>query len=164
MWIKPKTNWTREDVPLPEDFNRIEGNVRELKEGADGLKEDFNRIEGNVRELKEGADGLKEEVSALQAAGFAEKTDVISDSGAVSAGATVSFPIPPYPLPPLSGHRYYLISVYSPTVTTIENAAELPGYVTWHLRRGKTGERDAVLITNSTGSTVTLYIKAAYIA
>lgn len=42
MWIDPKTNWTREDVPLPEDFNRIEGNVREL--------------EGNVRELKEKAD------------------------------------------------------------------------------------------------------------
>ncbi len=31
MWIEPKTNWTREDVPLPEDFNRIEGNTKELK-------------------------------------------------------------------------------------------------------------------------------------
>ena len=31
MWIEPKTNWTREDVPLPEDFNRIEGNIRELQ-------------------------------------------------------------------------------------------------------------------------------------
>jgi hypothetical protein len=144
MWIEPKTNWTREDVPLPEDFNRIEGNVKELKEGADGLKKEVSAL--------------------LQAAGFAEKTEVISASGALSAGATVSFLIPSPPLPPLSGHRYYLISVYSPTATTIENAAELPGYVTWHLRRGKTGERDAVLITNNTGSAVTLYIEAAYIA
>ena len=37
MWIDPKTNWTRDSVPLPEDFNRIEGNVRELKAGVDGL-------------------------------------------------------------------------------------------------------------------------------
>ena len=31
MWIDPKTNWTSKDVPLPGDFNRIEGDVKELK-------------------------------------------------------------------------------------------------------------------------------------
>jgi hypothetical protein len=30
-WQTPKTNWGAADVPLPDDFNRIEGNVQELQ-------------------------------------------------------------------------------------------------------------------------------------
>jgi hypothetical protein len=135
MWIDPKTNWTRDSVPLPEDFNRIEGNVRELKTGAEVLNDSV--------------------------AGMAKITVVsdIADTGAVGAGGTVSFL-----LPPSSGHRFYLISIYSPTAATVEAVAELPGYVTWHLIRGKTGERDAVIITNQTASAVILYSKVAYVS
>ena len=30
-WQTPKTNWGAADVPSPDDFNRIEGNVQELQ-------------------------------------------------------------------------------------------------------------------------------------
>ena len=135
MWIDPKTNWTSKDVPLPDDFNRIEGNVKELKAGAEVLNDSV--------------------------AGMAKITVVsdIADTGAVGAGGTVSLL-----LPPSSGHRFYLISIYSPTAATVEAVAELPGYVTWHLIRGKTGERDAVIITNQTASAVILYSKVAYVS
>ena len=37
-WIPPKTNWSVEDVPGLEDFERIEGNTSYLKEQTDELK------------------------------------------------------------------------------------------------------------------------------
>jgi len=140
MWIDPKTNWTSKDVPLPGDFNRIEGNVKELKEGVDGLAV---------------------EVDAIQAGGIPKITFIesIPTSIVVAAGNTVS-----QPLQSSSGHCFYLISIYSPTETVAETAAELPGFVTWHLRQGKTGAKDTILITNQSSSAVTIYIKAAYIS
>ena len=30
-WQTPKTNWQAADAPLPDDFNRIEGNVQDLQ-------------------------------------------------------------------------------------------------------------------------------------
>lgn len=32
-WVTPKTNWGVE-APLPADFNRIEGNIAELKKAS----------------------------------------------------------------------------------------------------------------------------------
>ena len=131
MWIEPKTNWTSKDVPLPDDFNRIEGNVKELKAGVDGL------------------------------AGAAKITVIVSDSKTIGAGGVVVIP-----LLPSQEHRFYLISVHSPTANSISETSEaLTGYVTWSLVRGKVGEKDAILIYNrSVLETVTVYIKAAYIS
>ena len=33
-WQTPKTNWNVETPPLPADFNRIEGNIAELRKAA----------------------------------------------------------------------------------------------------------------------------------
>jgi len=30
-WQTPKTNWTSGDIPVANDFNRIEGNIQELQ-------------------------------------------------------------------------------------------------------------------------------------
>jgi hypothetical protein len=30
-WQTPKTNWTTGDIPVADDFNRIEGNIQELQ-------------------------------------------------------------------------------------------------------------------------------------
>jgi hypothetical protein len=37
-WQTPKTNWGAADVPLPDDFNRIEGNTQHLKDEVDSHK------------------------------------------------------------------------------------------------------------------------------
>ncbi len=37
-WQTPKTNWSAADVPLPDDFNRIEGNTQHLKDEVDSHK------------------------------------------------------------------------------------------------------------------------------
>ena len=34
-WQTPKTNWQAADAPLPDDFNRIEGNTQYLKDEID---------------------------------------------------------------------------------------------------------------------------------
>lgn len=31
-WQTPKTDWEGSDVPLADDFNRIEGNIQELEQ------------------------------------------------------------------------------------------------------------------------------------
>ncbi len=51
-WQTPKTNWGAADVPLPDDFNRIEGNVQELqntKETPAGAQAKANTAEANAK-------------------------------------------------------------------------------------------------------------------
>lgn len=51
-WQTPKTNWGAADVPLPDDFNRIEGNVQELqntKETPAGAQAKANSAEANAK-------------------------------------------------------------------------------------------------------------------
>jgi hypothetical protein len=36
-WTTPKTNWKAGDCPTPADFNRAEGNSRQLNKGGGGL-------------------------------------------------------------------------------------------------------------------------------
>jgi hypothetical protein len=51
-WQTPKTNWGAADVPLPDDFNRIEGNVQELqntKETPAGAQAKADAAEANAK-------------------------------------------------------------------------------------------------------------------
>ena len=50
-YITPKTNWLSADVPLPSDFNRIEGNIEELqnsKETPSGAQAKADAAESNA--------------------------------------------------------------------------------------------------------------------
>lgn len=48
-WEEPKIDWESTDVPLPEDFKRIEGNEKELKTTTDELSKPFTwgRLKGS---------------------------------------------------------------------------------------------------------------------
>jgi hypothetical protein len=141
MWIEPKTNWTREDVPLPEDFNRIEGNVREIKgEVEDEIKPAIDTLNGIV-------------------ATKARLTKTAEESITIGANEETTF----Y-LAQLSGvHRHYVISVYSPTHMTAETAGTLSNIVTWYLRRGAGHSNDSIYIKNNSASAATLYFLIAFI-
>jgi parallel beta-helix repeat protein len=59
-WQTPKTNWAPADVPLPDDFNRIEGNVQELqntKETPAGAQGKANTAETNAKNHANGLVG-----------------------------------------------------------------------------------------------------------
>ncbi|MGB9780610.1 hypothetical protein [Caldanaerobacter sp.] len=55
-WIIPKVNWTTPAFPNYADFNRIEGNIAELKKAATIEIENkyftSNNVEGALAELK----------------------------------------------------------------------------------------------------------------
>jgi len=51
-WQTPKTNWATGDIPVADDFNRIEGNVQELqntKETPAGAQAKANTAEANAK-------------------------------------------------------------------------------------------------------------------
>ena len=58
VWIIPKTNWATPAFPDYRDFNRIEGNILELKKAATIEIENkynyfiSNNVEGALAELK----------------------------------------------------------------------------------------------------------------
>jgi hypothetical protein len=59
-WQTPKTNWGAADVPLPDDFNRIEGNVQELqntKETPAGAQAKAEAAETNAKNHANGLVG-----------------------------------------------------------------------------------------------------------
>ena len=139
MWIDPKTNWTSKDVPLPDDFNRIEGDVKEL--------------EGNVRELKTGVDGLViPKITVL----LEQITNLDDTVDRITIG-----------LPNHSGHRFYLVSIYALDSSAYEKPLALGtrevGAIAWWLTRGKGGIGDFLTIQNSAYLGGKTYIKVAYI-
>lgn len=53
-WQTPKTNWQADDVPIKDDFNRIEGNIQELentKETPEGAQTKVDTAEANIKGL-----------------------------------------------------------------------------------------------------------------
>jgi hypothetical protein len=137
MWIDPKTNWTRDSVPLPGDFNRIEGNVKELKAGVDGLAADALTIP-RITVLLEQITNLDDTVDRI----------------------TIG-------LPNHSGHRFYLVSIYALDSSAYEEhlvpGTKEMGTVVWWLTRGKGGIGDFLTIQNSAYLGGKTYIKVAYI-
>src|SRR5690554_6252131 len=54
-WKTPKTDWTANDVPVPKDFNRIEGNTLDNRKRLNGHDSDIanlnSRISANASEI-----------------------------------------------------------------------------------------------------------------
>lgn len=51
-WQNPKTNWNSADVPLPTDFNRIEGNIQAIELGSRTVDQSL-APSGNVGNLRQ---------------------------------------------------------------------------------------------------------------
>lgn len=47
-WQTPKTNWTAGDVPVADDFNRIEGNIQELQDTKETIAGAQSRMDAHL--------------------------------------------------------------------------------------------------------------------
>lgn len=63
-WQNPKTNWGSPDVPLPPDFNRIEGNINAIETGARTL-DPAQAPTGNVGTLRQFLDWFANRIKAI---------------------------------------------------------------------------------------------------
>lgn len=143
MYVEPKIDWKTNDSPTATDFNRIEGNVKEIRsEVEDEIKPAINTINGIV-------------------ATKAKIIPLINTTVYLSTDADTVINLPSY-----SGHRFYLISIYTSQNAVRENdlssdIARLFGVACWWLTRYSTG--DTITIRESAQGSGKTYIKVAYI-
>ncbi len=95
-WQTPKTDWGAADVPLPDDFNRIEGNVQELqdtKETPAGAQAKANAAlnsakqytDQEVAEVSQALDAHKAESATTSAKGHVQLSDSVTSTSTTLA-------------------------------------------------------------------------------
>ena len=115
-WQTPKTNWGATDVPLPDDFNRIEGNVQDLqntKETPAGAQGKANTAETNAKNHANGLVGtLGNLLTVAKNNAVAAINELVNTKATYSAG-TATLPNTGWSGPNAQGY-------YSKSITVLE--------------------------------------------